>query len=336
MLRYLDFSHITLAHPQFFLMLLLIPLLEIWRRRSKKYDSSLLISTSDFAKDIKPSAKLKAMRLIPFLRYLSLFFMIIALARPQNTSVSESIDSEGVDMVLSMDISGSMLAEDLKPNRLEAAKKVAKEFVSNRYTDRIGLVIFSGESFTQCPITTDQSVLQMQLSNVKSGLLEDGTAIGMGLATAVERLRNSKSKSKVIILLTDGVNNAGLIDPMTALEIAKAFKIRVYTIGVGTKGMANYPVPDQYGNTTMQQMEVQIDEDLMRQISSQTGGRYFRATDNASLEKIYKEIDMLEKTKIEISSHKKYAELFYFYALLGLCVFVLEWILKITVFKSVT
>jgi Ca-activated chloride channel family protein len=237
---------------------------------------------------------------------------------------------------MSIDISGSMLAEDFKPNRIEAAKKVAREFIESRYTDRIGLVIFSGESFTQCPLTTDQNILLEQLKNIRSGLLEDGTAIGMGLATAVERLRNSKAKSKVIILLTDGVNNAGLIDPMTALEISKAYKIRVYTIGVGTKGSAPYPVQDQFGNTSMQQMPVQIDEILMRKISMETGGKYFRATDNQSLQKVYKEIDRLEKTNIEINSFKRYTELFFLYALIAFVALALEQLLKLTIFRSIT
>jgi Ca-activated chloride channel family protein len=195
-------------------------------------------------------------------------------------------------------------------------------------------VIFSGESFTQCPLTTDQNVLKEQLSNIKSGLLEDGTAIGMGLATAVERLRSSKAKTKIIILLTDGVNNSGLIDPVTALEIAKAYKIRVYTIGVGTMGTASYPVKDAFGNTSMQQMPVQIDEVLMKKISDETGGKYFRATDNNSLNKVYKEIDRLEKTNIEINSFKRYAELFFPFAMIGLFLLLLEVILRNTYYKS--
>jgi Ca-activated chloride channel family protein len=258
------------------------------------------------------------------------------MARPQNSRINETVNSEGLDIVMSLDISGSMLAEDFRPNRIEAAKKVAQEFIEDRPTDRIGLVIFSGESFTQCPLTTDQNVLKEQLKNIRSGLLEDGTAIGMGLATSVERLRNSKAKTRIIILLTDGVNNSGLIDPMTALEIAKAYKIRVYTIGVGTMGRAPYPMKDQFGNIHMQQMQVQIDEQLMKQISVQTGGKYFRAIDNNSLSRVYKEIDRLEKTKIEISSFKRYAELFLPYAMLGLLFLLLEVVLRHTVFKSLT
>jgi Ca-activated chloride channel family protein len=246
------------------------------------------------------------------------------------------MDSEGVDIVLSMDISGSMLAQDLQPNRLEAAKKVAGEFISSRYTDRIGLVIFSGESFTQCPLTNDQGVLTEQLNGISSGLLKDGTAIGMGLATAVDRLRTSKAKSKLIILLTDGVNNGGLVDPITALEIAKAYQIRVYTIGVGTKGMAPAPVQDIFGNLVMQPTEVQIDEELLKRIANETGGHYYRATDNQSLRLIYQEIDKLEKTKVEITSFRRYAELFMPYALTGLILLLLEFILRHTVFRTLS
>jgi Ca-activated chloride channel family protein len=280
--------------------------------------------------------KVKYKGVLNILRLLSFLFLTIALARPQNSKVNESINSEGLDIVMSMDISGSMLAQDFKPNRIEAAKKVAQEFIENRPTDRIGLVIFSGESFTQCPLTTDQNVLKEQLLNVKSGLLEDGTAIGMGLATAVERLRNSKTKTKVIILLTDGVNNSGLIDPITALEIAKAYKIRVYTIGVGSEGSAPYPVKDQFGQTSIQQMPVQIDEALMQRISRETGGKYFRATNNNSLNRIYNDIDKLEKTKIEINSYKRYSELFFPYAFLALFCIMLELVLRYTYFRSIT
>ncbi len=330
-----DFNHITFAHPQLFILLLVIPIVLYFQNRYKnKYRSTLLISTKEGLKNNTPSFKLKSRFLLNLLRVFSLFFIIVALARPQSTAINETINSEGLDIVLSMDISGSMLAEDFKPNRIEASKKVAKEFIENRPTDRIGLVIFSGESFTQCPLTTDQNVLKEQLSSIKSGLLEDGTAIGMGLATAVERLRSSKAKTKIIILLTDGVNNSGLIDPVTALEIAKAYKIRVYTIGVGTMGTASYPVKDAFGNTTMQQMPVQIDEVLMKKISNETGGKYFRATDNNSLNKVYKEIDRLEKTKIEINSFKRHAELFFPYAFIGLLLLFLEIILRNTYYKS--
>ncbi len=336
-MKYLDFKHITFAHPQFFWLLLLLPLFIFWQYRfKKKQQPTLTLSTLQGLETLPSSWRVTWRGLLPVLRMLSYVFLVIALARPQNSQVNETVNSEGLDIVLSLDISGSMLAEDFRPNRIEAAKKVAQEFIENRPTDRIGLVIFSGESFTQCPLTTDQNVLKEQLKNIRSGLLEDGTAIGMGLATAVERLRNSKAKTRIIILLTDGVNNAGLIDPMTALEIAKAYKIRVYTIGVGTQGSAPYPMKDQFGNTHMQQMPVQIDEPLMKKISVETGGKYFRATDNSSLRKVYKDIDRLEKTKIEINSFKRYAELFLPYAILGLLFLFLEVVLRNTVFKSLT
>lgn len=336
-MRYLDFKHISFAHPQFFYLLLLLPLLLFWQIRiQKRTQSTFILSSLGSLSNLPISPKTKLLFLLPLFRILSFMLLVIALARPQSSNVNESINSEGLDIVMSVDISGSMLAEDFRPNRIEAAKKVAMEFIEDRPTDRMGLVIFSGESFTQCPLTTDQNVLKEQLSNIRSGLLEDGTAIGMGLATAVERLRDSKSKTKIIILLTDGVNNAGLIDPITALEIAKAYKIRVYTIGVGSMGTAPYPMKDQFGNTTMQQMPVQIDEPLMRKISTETGGKYFRATDNHSLSKIYKEIDRLEKTKIEINSYKRYAELFWPYAMLGLLFLFVEVALRFTLFRSLT
>ncbi len=334
-MKYFDFQHISFAHPQFFWLLLLVPLIWLWQYKiQQKRETTFLVSTAKGIEHIESSWRIQWRGLPTFLRLCAIVLLVIALARPQNSRVNETINSEGLDIVMSLDISGSMLAEDFRPNRIEAAKKVAKEFIENRPTDRIGLVIFSGESFTQCPLTTDQNVLQVQLKNVRSGLLEDGTAIGMGLATAVERLRDSKAKTKIIILLTDGVNNAGLIDPITALEIAKAYKIRVYTIGVGSMGTAPYPVPDQFGNIQMRQMPVQIDEPLMRKISLETGGKYFRATDNNSLTKVYKEIDRLEKTRIEINSFKRYAELFVPYAMLGLFLLLLEIILRNTLFKS--
>lgn len=334
-MNFLDFRHITFAHPQYFILLLLIPLFIYWLRKNKNNKPAFTISSLKGFQNSSVSTIQKWAPVLNALRILSVFFLIIALARPQNSNVNETVNSEGLDIVMSMDVSGSMLAEDFKPNRIEAAKKVANEFVLNRPTDRIGLVIFSGESFTQCPLTTDQNILREQLNSIRSGLLEDGTAIGMGLATAVERLRNSKAKSKIIILLTDGVNNAGLIDPITALEIAKTYKIRVYTIGVGTEGTAPYPAQDAFGNMVMQQMPVQIDEALMQKISTETGGKYYRAKDNNSLSKVYKDIDQLEKTKIEINSFKHYAELFFPYALIGLMSLFLEIALRFTLFRRV-
>lgn len=333
-MKYFDVDHILFANPEFFILLALVPFMIYWQWFSgKKKGPTFQVSSLPPGKRSSTTWRSQHKLILPLLRIVGVTFIIIALARPQHRQIMESQDSEGLDIVLSMDISGSMLAEDFTPNRLEAAKNVASEFVQNRLTDRIGLVIFSGESFTQCPLTTDQNILQEHIKGIRSGLLEDGTAIGMGLATAVERLRNSKVKSKIIILLTDGVSNTGLIDPITALEIAKAYQIKVYTIGVGTRGTALSPVPDAFGQIHMEPMPVQIDEPLLQKIAKETGGKYFRATNTNSLRSIYKDIDQLEKTKIEINSFKRYAELFMPYALIGLLCIVLEFVLRYTLFK---
>src|SRR5690606_27198335 len=239
------------------------------------------------------------------------------------------------DIVMSIDVSGSMLAEDLKPNRIEAAKKVAQTFVRNRHTDRIGLVIFAGESFTQCPITIDHQVVLEQIAEIRSGRLVDGTAIGMGLATGVDRLRYARGASRILILLTDGVNNTGLIDPMTALEIAKAYGVRVYTIGVGSLGRALYPVQTEFG-LQKQMHDVKIDEDLLRQIAQETGGRYYRATTNQGLDRIYQEIDELEKTKIDVNIHRNFQDLFFPFLAIALGLLVLEGILRLSLFRTLT
>lgn len=332
----MDWKHISFAHPIFFGLFILIPLL-IWLqvKNNKRNNPAFRLTTLSGIANIKPSWKVRLRPSLTVLRVLALSALIVALARPQSSNVTESIDSEGIDIVLSVDVSGSMLAEDLKPNRIEAAKKVAIDFVDRRPTDRIGLVIFSGESFTQCPITIDHDVLKEQLTDIKSGVLVDGTAIGDGLATAVDRIRRSNGKSKVIILLTDGVNNIGKVGPELALEVAKAYKVRVYTIGIGTRGMAPYPVQTPFG-MQKQMQEVQIDEPLLKKIAGETGGKYYRATDNASLKSIYNDIDKLEKTKVEISSYKHYAELFFPFALLAIVFLSLEVLLRYTVFKSIT
>lgn len=325
----------TFANPWFFWLLLLVPGMVWWYLRSRKKKSAALrVSSLEGLKKIPVSWKVRFRPLLPVLRILEVIFVIICLARPQSSNVTQNINSEGIDIVLCLDVSGSMLAQDFQPNRIEAAKDVAVDFVKGRPSDRIGLVIFAGESFTQCPITTDHAVLINQIEKVNSGMLEDGTAIGMGLATSVDRLRDSKAKSKVIILLTDGVNNTGLIDPGTALEIAKLYKIRVYTIGVGTQGVAPYPVPLPGGGVQMQDMKVQIDEALLKKIASQTGGAYFRATDNSSLADIYGQIDKMEKTKVEITAFRRYAELFFPFALAAVALLFLEIMLRYTVFKS--
>lgn len=331
----MDWKHISFAHPIFFGLFLLIPLALWWQWHTRhRRHAALRLTTTAALAQVKPGWRIRYRPILTVLRVLALSAIIIALARPQSSNVTENIDSEGIDIVLSVDVSGSMLAEDLKPNRIEAAKKVALEFVDSRPTDRVGLVVFSGESFTQCPITIDHEVLKEQLSNIKSGILVDGTAIGDGLATAVDRIRRSNGKSKVVILLTDGVNNVGKVGPELALEVAKAYKVRVYTIGIGTRGMAPYPVQTPFG-MQKQMQEVQIDEVLLKKMAAETGGKYYRATDNASLKSIYAEIDKLEKTKVEISSYKHYAELFFPLALLAIILLFLEVLLRYTAFRSI-
>jgi N-terminal double-transmembrane domain len=269
------------------------------------------------------------------LRAIAITLLIIVLARPQKTDKFQDVSTEGIDIVLTQDISGSMLSRDFRPDRLEAAKNIATEFISGRPYDRIGLVVFSGESFTQCPLTTDHAVLINLLREIQSGMIEDGTAIGVGLATAVNRIKDSQAKSKVIILLTDGVNNRGEIAPETAAEIAKTFGIRVYTIGVGTQGMAPYPVQTPFG-IQYQDMPVEIDEGILQKIAETTGGKYFRATDNDSLEKIYKEIDKLEKSKIDVRQFSKKEEKYLLPALIAFFMLVVEIIVRNTIFKNLT
>ena len=336
MKEFLDWKHLTFAHPVFFGLLLLIPLMIWWQSRSKKEDNpALRLTTLSGIDPAQAGGKAKLRPVLFILRVIALLTLSIALARPQTSNTTENIDSEGIDIVLALDVSGSMIAEDFKPNRYEAAKAVALKFVDQRPTDRIGLVIFAGESFTMCPITIDHNVLKEQISQIKNGMIVDGTSIGMGLATSVERLRYVKGKSKVIILMTDGVNNTGLIDPNTALEIAKAFGVRVYTIGIGTMGQAIVPVQTPMG-IQKQMMPVEIDEPLLKQIATETKGRYFRATGNKSLEGIYKEIDKLERTKVDITSYKHYAELFFPFAMIAVICLVLEMLLRYTVLRSIT
>ena len=260
------------------------------------------------------------LRHLPFaMRMIALGLLIVVLARPQATDSWEETETQGIDIVLALDVSGSMLAQDLQPNRLEAAKKVAAEFITDRKNDNIGLVVFAGESFTQCPMTTDHKVLLNLLNSIDFGMIEDGTAIGLGLANAVNRLKDSESKSKVVILLTDGSNNRGQIAPLTAADLAQSYGIRVYTIGAGTKGMAPTPVQTPFG-MRLQNMPVDIDEKTLTEIASLTGGKYFRAEDNASLSNIYNEIDELEKYLISVQNVTRKQELFLPFAVLGMFV----------------
>jgi Ca-activated chloride channel family protein len=329
------FNHIQFAYPQFFWLLLLIPAMLLWQWKvmaGKKV--SLMIPTHQGFKNYQATLRQKLSFLPLLFRILTVAAIIIALARPQSSSKAQQVTTEGISIVLAMDISGSMLAEDFKPNRIEAAKKVALDFIDQRPNDLIGLVIFSGESFTQCPITTDHAVLKNMMSKIESGMLTDGTAIGEGLATAVSRLKDAKTKSKVIILLTDGVNNAGAIAPLTAGEIAKTFGIRVYTIGVGTQGMAPYPFKTPFG-IQYQNMEVQIDEAICKQISDATDGKYFRATNNKKLKEIYDEIDKLEKTKIEVTEFRRHSEEFFPFALAAGIFLILEMLLRYTWMRRV-
>ena len=273
-------------------------------------------------------------RHFPFvLRLGAIALVIVALARPETRTDEQHAEGEGIDIVLCIDVSGSMTAQDLLPNRLEAAKQVAIDFVNKRLTDRIGIVIFSGESFTQCPLTSDHGVLINAIRNIRNGMLEDGTAIGSGLGTSVDRLRNSPTKSKVIVLLTDGENNGGLIDPQTAKEIARTFGIKVYTIGVGTDGYAPQPVNTPLG-VIMQNGKVSIDEKLLKQIAGETGGKYFRAKNNAGLTGIYEQIDSLEKSKVELTVFTRYTEKFFPLLIAALFLLILETVLRLTVFRK--
>jgi Ca-activated chloride channel homolog len=326
------FNDITFDQPWFFALFALLPLLLIWYTVNNNKQQGAIIISDTTARGL--SSWKNTFRHLPFLlRLLALSCIIVALAKPQTKNQQQQAEGEGIDIVLCLDVSGSMTAQDLLPNRLEAAKTVAADFVNRRTTDRIGVVIFAGESFTQCPITTDHRVLLSAIENIHNGLLEDGTAIGSGLGTGVERLRTSKVKSKVIILLTDGENNGGLIDPRTAKEIAKTFRIKVYTIGVGTDGYAPQPVNTPLG-VQMQNTKVTIDERLMKEIANETGGKYFRAKDNAGLTKIYEDIDGLEKTKVEISTLTRYTEKFFLFVIAALALLLLEVLLRFTVFKK--
>lgn len=314
----------SFANPEFLWLLALIPAASVfvwWRRRQMV--TTIQYSSLDPFRRV-PRTLRSTLRPAPVvLRIALIASLIIALARPQSVSSTENVSTEGIDIVLVLDISGSMLAEDFTPNRLVAAKQVAEDFVGGRTNDRIGLVIFSAESFTQCPLTTDYPVLTNLLREVKNGMIADGTAIGLALANGVNRLKDSKAKSKVIILLTDGVNNRGEIDPITAAKIAATFGIRTYTVGVGAQGMAPYPVQTPFG-TRRQMMQVDLDEKTLTAVAEMTGGRYFRATDNEKLKAIYREIDQLERTKIEVTAYKKFTDLYPSWLMLGFLMFGAE------------
>lgn len=328
-------SDMNFANPEFLYLLIALPLLIAWYVwKYKKKHPAIKISTIEGFAGSKPTIR-QRLFFLPFaLRVIILGLLIIALARPQTTSRSSEIKTEGVDIVITLDVSTSMLAEDLKPNRLGAAKKYAMDFIEKRVNDRVGLVIFAGESFTQCPITIDHDILKNLFEDVESGIIKDGTAIGMGLATSVNRLKESKAKSKVIILLTDGVNNAGFVAPLTAAEIAKTFGIRVYTIGVGSRGKAPYPFQTPFG-VQYRNIDVKIDEEVLNNIADITDGQYFRATNNKSLQNIYDEIDKMEKTKIDETIYSTYHEEFLPFALAAGIIFLVELLLRYIFYKKI-
>ena len=325
---------ITFAYPWVLYFLAVIPLIIGWYLlKGRKVQSSVKYSSLSIFKDV-PTTIRERLRHIPFaVRLIAIGLLIVALARPQSFTSGENVTTEGIDIAMVLDISGSMLAEDFKPNRLDAAKNVIDEFVEGRTTDRIGLVVFSREAFTQCPLTIDYSVLRNLLLDIRSGMIQDGTAIGNAIANGVNRLKESDAKSKIIILLTDGVNNAGEVDPVSAAEIAKAFGIRIYTIGVGTRGEAPYPVQTPFG-TRYQMVPVEIDEAMLTKIADITGGEYFRATSNRALQEIYEKIDQLEKTKIEITSYKNASEKYHSWLWGGLLLLLVELGLSRTILRK--
>ena len=330
------FENIEFANPNLLWLLLLVPLTILWYvLRHKKQEASVRFSDMKGFVKLPKTWKAYLRHLLFALKMAALALLIVALARPQSSSTNSTSNIEGIDIVMAMDVSGSMLARDLKPDRLTAAKRVASDFVEGRPGDRMGLVIFSGESFTQVPLTTDHAVMLNMLAEMKNGLIDDGTAIGDGLATAISRLKDSEAISKVIILLTDGLNNAGSVDPYTAGEMAKLFGIRVYTIGVGSYGTAPYPVQTPFG-TQIQQMKVEIDEKLLTQIANMTGGKYFRATSNQKLDEVYQEIDKLERSKIEVTEFRRLHEEFYPLVAWALALLLLEFLLRKTIFRTLT
>ncbi len=333
-----NLTHITFANKW---VLFLIPVVLVlsglwWYFLSAKNNPSLKLSATNAFEALADPFKATLKKFLPVLRLLALVFLLVALARPQTSYDEEKVTTEGIDIVLAVDVSTSMLAKDFSPNRLEAAKKEAMTFIDGRPHDRIGLVVFSGESFTQCPVTIDHAIVKNQLKQIKNGLMEDGTAIGMGLATSVQRLKELPSKSKVVILMTDGVNNKGLVDPMTASDIALQFKTRVYTIGIGTNGKAMTPVAmTAGGELVFDYTDVQIDEDLLKEIAKKTGGQYFRATDNRKLKDIYAQIDQLEKTKIEVSAFEHKTEKFFPFALIAGVLIFLETLFRYLIVRSI-
>lgn len=329
------FSHINFVHPYFLSLLLLVPLLVFWymRQLTKRYASMRMPGMDNFSAS---SLRGRLQVTLPVLRALAFIALVIALARPQKSLRQEDIKAEGIDIMMAIDLSSSMLAQDFDPNRLEASKRVGRDFIAKRAYDRVGLVVFAGEAFTQCPLTTDHDVIQQFLASLECGILEDGTAIGMGLATAVNRIKDSPVKSKIVILLTDGVNNTGYVAPLQAAQVAQEFGIKVYTIGVGSTGQTMAPSARRRdGRYVFNMVRVEIDEALLTQIAQMTGGKYYRATDEASLVNIYDTIDQLEKTEIEVTVIKRYSEEFYWFVIMGLIFLALEVFLRYTVLRTI-
>lgn len=329
------FSNIEFEHPGFLYLLLVVPVLIAWYWfRQTRMTATLQVSVTEPLEQTPRSIRQYLYHGLFVLRMMVVILLIVVLARPQSSLKQQNVSIEGIDIVLGLDISSSMLAQDLRPDRLEAAKELALEFFRGRPNDRVGLVVFAGEAFTQCPLTTDHTVIEDMMDDIKSGMIEDGTALGDGLATAINRLTESQAISKVIILLTDGVNNAGSLDPLSSAEIAKIYGIRIYTIGVGTYGVAPYPVQTPFG-IRYQDMEVQIDEGLLQQVADMTDGKYFRATSNQQLESIYKEIDQMEKSKIDVTEFRKKTDEYLPLALMALLFIILEILMRNTVFKNI-
>jgi Ca-activated chloride channel family protein len=333
----MNWNKFEFLHPQFLWLLLLLPIIVAWYFFNQKKEVSTLTMASLKGFKTTPSLVSKLKPFLPILRLLAIGLLIIALARPRLVAISKRTKTNrGIDIVMAIDVSASMLARDLKPNRLEALKKVAVQFVNQRPNDRIGIVVYAGESFTKTPITSDKRIVRNTIENLKWGELDGGTAIGMGLGSAVNRLKGSKAKSKVIILLTDGVNNTGFVDPKTATELAVGLGIKVYTIGLGTNGTASFPYAKdpRTGKLLFRNSPVEIDEGLLKYIAKETGGRYFRATDNTKLKAIYNEINKLEKTKINEFKYYNYDEKYRELVLLALFFILLEFVLRNTIFKS--
>ncbi len=328
-------SKFEFANPELLWLLVLVPIIALWHFfTSKKENATISFPNTKSFGSGSILSKLKP--LLYLLRLLAISSLIIALARPRNKEVTTKTKSnKGIDIVMAIDVSASMLAKDLKPNRLEALKKVASNFIDKRPNDRIGLVVYAGESYTQTPITSDKRIVKNTIRRLRWGQLDGGTAIGMGLGSAVNRLKESKAKSKVIILLTDGVNNTGSVDPKTATELAKALNIKVYTIGLGTNGTAMFPVAKGMdGKLIFRNAPVEIDEKLLKYIAKETDGKYFRATNNSKLTKIYEEINKLEKTKIEEFKYTNFEEMFRPFVLLAGFLILFEMLLRFTVFRG--